>query len=92
MKRWHDKHLVKHEFQVGQKVLLYNSRLKLFPGKLRSRWSGPLEIVQVFSHGAVELKIDDRTFKVNGQHLKPYFAGDIVPQGITYPLQNSTSG
>ena len=47
-KRWHDKHLVKREFQVGQKVLLYNSRLKLFLGKLRSRWSGPFEIVQVF--------------------------------------------
>ncbi|KAL5583455.1 hypothetical protein UlMin_015897 [Ulmus minor] len=40
-KVWHDKHILKREFQVGQKVLLYNSRLRLFPGKLRSRWSGP---------------------------------------------------
>ena len=40
-KRWHDKHLVRREFKIGDKVLLFNSRLKLFPSKLRSRWSGP---------------------------------------------------
>ena len=74
-KRWHDKHIVRCEFQPGQKVLLYNSRLKLFPGKLRSRWSGPFEIIQVFPHGAVELKSGDRTFKVNGQRLKEYIDG-----------------
>ena len=38
-KRWHDKHLVRREFEEGAKVLLFNSRLKLFPGKLKSRWS-----------------------------------------------------
>jgi len=37
MKTWHDKHIHRREFQVGDLVLLFNSRLKLFPGKLRSR-------------------------------------------------------
>ena len=40
-KKWHDKHIQSREFYPGQKVLLFNSQLKLFPGKLRSRWSGP---------------------------------------------------
>ncbi|XP_052171583.1 uncharacterized protein LOC127787562 [Diospyros lotus] len=34
----HDKLIAKKEFNVGNKVLLYNSRLKLMPGKLHSRW------------------------------------------------------
>ena len=38
-KSWHDKHIIRKEFEVGQRVLLFNSRLKLFPGKLKSRWS-----------------------------------------------------
>ena len=40
-KKYHDKKLLKRDFQPGQKVLLFNSRLKLFPGKLKSKWSGP---------------------------------------------------
>ncbi|KAK8667594.1 hypothetical protein V6N13_007742 [Hibiscus sabdariffa] len=58
----------------GQQVLLFNSRLKLFPGKLKSRWSGPFEITQVAPHGAITLKSlnDGQEFKVNGQRLKPY--------------------
>ena len=41
MKAWHDKYIVRKEFEPGQQVLLFNSQLKLFPGKLKSRWSGP---------------------------------------------------
>ncbi|KAM6553959.1 hypothetical protein CsatB_014721 [Cannabis sativa] len=77
-KRWHDRHLARKEFQPGQQVLLYNSRLKLFPGKLKSRWSGPFTVVQVFPYGAVEVKGEKpETFKVNGQRLKPYLGGHI---------------
>ena len=52
---WHDKHLVKNEFKSGQQVLLFNSSLKLFPGKLKSRWSRPFVIMQVFPYGSVKL-------------------------------------
>ena len=34
---WHDKHIVRKEFEPGKRVLLFNSRLKLFQGKLKSR-------------------------------------------------------
>ncbi|KAL5560366.1 hypothetical protein UlMin_036577 [Ulmus minor] len=43
-KKWHDRHIQKRDFEEGQQVLLFNSRLKLFPGKLRSRWSGPFTV------------------------------------------------
>jgi hypothetical protein len=41
-KRIHDKHIMNREFREGDLVLLFNSRLTLFPGKLKSRWSGHL--------------------------------------------------
>ena len=66
-KRWHDKHLIKRDFMVGDKVLLFNTRLKLFLGKLKSKWTGPYEITKVFPFGAVEVThLDKGTFKVNG--------------------------
>ncbi|XP_075494038.1 uncharacterized protein LOC142531695 [Primulina tabacum] len=66
--KWHDKLIVRRELKPGQQVLLFNSRLKLFPGKLKSRWSGPFLVETVYPHGAIELKCSDgRTFKVNGQ-------------------------
>src|SRR4051812_20525626 len=76
MKRWHDKHILPTTFVVGQKVLLYNSKLRLFPGKLRSRWTGPYVIQKVYPFGAVDLiHPEGRIFKVNGQRLKPYIEG-----------------
>ncbi|GJU23976.1 hypothetical protein Tco_1162597 [Tanacetum coccineum] len=61
---------------VGDQVLLFNSRLKIFSGKLKSRWSGPFTIVQVFPYGTVELSQNSGpNFKVNGHRLKHYFGG-----------------
>ncbi|XP_016461105.2 uncharacterized protein LOC107784481 [Nicotiana tabacum] len=74
MKKMHDKHIVDRNFKPGDKVLLYNSRLRLFPGKLKSRWSGPFRVVQMIASGAVEIESEDVTnkFSVNGQILKHY--------------------
>ncbi|XP_019241902.1 PREDICTED: uncharacterized protein LOC109221933, partial [Nicotiana attenuata] len=71
MKKMHDKHIVDKDFKPGDMVLLYNSRLRLFPGKLKSRWSGPFRVVQMFASGAVEIESKDGTNKlsVNGQRL-----------------------
>nr|XP_018624034.1 uncharacterized protein LOC108943939 [Nicotiana tomentosiformis] len=55
-KMWHDKHIQYREFEPGQEVLLFNSRLKLFPEKLKSRWASPFEVVSVKPHRAVELR------------------------------------
>jgi len=78
-KRYHDKNLVSREINSGQLVLLYNSRLKLFPGKLKSKWYGPFLVKSVSPYGAVELTTpeSDRSFKVNGQRVKPYLGGDL---------------
>ena len=75
MKVHHDQHVHRKTFHVGQKVLLYNSRLHLFPEKLRSKWSGPYHIKKIFSYGAIEVQNpkNGTPFKVNGQRLKPYF-------------------
>ena len=75
-KRWHDKHIVPKEFHEGDLVLLFNSRLRLFPGKLRSRWSGPFQVRKVHPHGAIEIWSEETgQFKVNGQRLKKYIIG-----------------
>jgi hypothetical protein len=68
MKKVHDQNMLRRSFEPGQKVLLYNSRLHLFPRKLRSQWTGPFIFRSVFSHGAIEIEDtkNDSTFKVNG--------------------------
>ena len=55
-KRWHDQKILRREFKAGELVLLYNSRLKLFLGKLKSRWSGPYIVVTSTPFGVVTLK------------------------------------
>ncbi|RVW23242.1 hypothetical protein CK203_100432 [Vitis vinifera] len=74
MKRWHDQLISNKEFRKGQRVLLYDSRLHIFPGKLKSRWIGPFIIHQVHLNGVVELLNSNGTniFKVNGHRLKPF--------------------
>ena len=72
MKIMHDRIITQKEFQSGQKVLLYNSRLHLFLVKLKSRWTGPYIVHKVHPHGAVEVHntTDGTTFQVNGHHFK----------------------
>lgn len=78
-KAYHDKRIISRSFSPNDQVLLYNSRLKLFPGKLKSRWSGPFTIKEVRSHGAVVLlNTKGEEFVVNGQRLKPYLADTYI--------------
>ena len=89
-KAWHDKHITKKEFEEGQQVLLFNSRLKLFPGKLKSRWSGPFTVTKVFSHGGAEVTHPEKgTLTVNTQRLKPHFGGEFHADKQTIPLTAS---
>ena len=55
-KKWHDQKILRREFKAGDQVLLFNSRLKLFLGKLKSKWSGPYTVVGSTTFGAVTLK------------------------------------
>ena len=78
-KKWHDQRILRREFKAGDQVLLFNSRLKLFPSKLKSKWSGPYTVVASTTFGAVTLKTSNgEEFKVNGQQLKQYLGRNII--------------
>ncbi|GJU17546.1 reverse transcriptase domain-containing protein [Tanacetum coccineum] len=92
-KKIHDSKIKNRVFNVGDRVLLFNSRLKIFSGKLKTRWTRPFIFAQVFPYGTVELsQTDGPNFKVNGHRLKHYFGGDIptmvVPDLQTFPMDN----
>ena len=73
-KKWHYQMITRKNFKVGDQVLLCDSKLHLFPGKLKSRWSGPFIVQQAYPNGSMDLRDpnDDRVIKVNGQRVKPY--------------------
>ncbi|OIT33106.1 hypothetical protein A4A49_60473, partial [Nicotiana attenuata] len=74
LKMIHDRNILERNFKPGGTLFLYNSHLRLFPGKLKSRWPGPFRVVEVHPTGAVEIAAsnDSRTFRVNGHRLKHY--------------------
>ncbi|RVW86229.1 Retrovirus-related Pol polyprotein from transposon 17.6 [Vitis vinifera] len=74
LKKWHDQLVNQKNLTKGQRVLLYDSKLHLFPGKLKSRWTGPFIIHEVHPNGVVEVfnPTGNQTFKVNGHRLKPF--------------------
>ena len=74
-KKWHDQRILRKEFRKREQVLLFNSILKLFPGELKSKWSGSYTVVSSNTFGAVTLRNDTgEEFKVNGQILKHYLS------------------
>nr|GEU30264.1 reverse transcriptase domain-containing protein [Tanacetum cinerariifolium] len=90
-KRIHDAKIKNRVFNVGDRVLLFNSRLKIFLGKLKTHWSRPFTITKVFPYGSVELsQANGPNFKVNGHRVKHYFGGDVpqlvVPDLQTFPM------
>nr|GEV82630.1 retrovirus-related Pol polyprotein from transposon 17.6 [Tanacetum cinerariifolium] len=86
--KWlHDPKIKHRVFNIGDRVVFFNSRLKIFSGKLKSHWSGPFTISYVYPYGTVELaQPDGPNFKVNGHHLKHYF-GEDVPKMVVPDLQ-----
>nr|GEW03842.1 reverse transcriptase domain-containing protein [Tanacetum cinerariifolium] len=86
-KRLHESKIKDRVFNIGNRVLLFNSRLKIFSEKLKSRWSGPFIISQVYPYGTVELsQPDGPNFKVNGHRVKHYF-GEDIPKVVVLDLQ-----
>ena len=78
MKRAHDAKLRIKVVKEGQKVWLYNSKLKLFPGKLKSKWMGPYVVTRVGKLGEVQINDPKNGSKqtVNGHRLKEFWDGD----------------
>nr|GEV89063.1 reverse transcriptase domain-containing protein [Tanacetum cinerariifolium] len=92
-KKLHDAKIKNRIFNVGDQVLLFNSRLKIFSGKLKSRWSGPFTISEIYPSGTAKLiHPDGCKFKVNCHRLKHYHGGDPPPLEIpdvhTFPKEN----
>nr|GFA76510.1 reverse transcriptase domain-containing protein [Tanacetum cinerariifolium] len=92
-KKLYDDKIKDHIFNVGDQVLLFNSRLKIFLGKLKSRWSGPFIISEIYPYGTAKLiHPDGCNFKVNCHHLKHYHGEDPPPLEIpdvhTFPKDN----
>ena len=87
-KALHDQLISRMSFELNQKVWLFDSKLKLFPGKLRSKWNGPFIIDQIFPNGAVQISDPKtgNTFKVNGQRLKP-----VVDRNLPEPVSDSVA-
>nr|GFA99336.1 reverse transcriptase domain-containing protein [Tanacetum cinerariifolium] len=84
-------------FRTAFKTPIRCTLLKIFSGKLKTRWSGPFTITQVFPYGTVELsQTDEPNFKVNGHRHKHYFREDIpkmvVPNLQTLPQGPMNSG
>ena len=80
LKKWHDQLIARKNFNQGDQVLLYDSKLHLFPSKLKSRRIGPFIIHQSYPNGSIDLlnPNNNRVFKVNGQRVKPYTAQHTV--------------
>nr|GEW51139.1 reverse transcriptase domain-containing protein [Tanacetum cinerariifolium] len=85
-KKLHESKIKNRIFNVGDQVLLFNSRLKIFSRKLKTHWSSPFTITRVFPYGTIELsQPNGSNFKVNGYRVKHYFGGDI-PSNVTPDL------
>ena len=80
VKKWHEKRILKPEFNVGDKVLLYRSRFRFSLGKLLSKWEGPYLVEDVYHSSVIKINNFEGTkpHVVNGQRLKHYMAGDPV--------------
>nr|GEX73966.1 reverse transcriptase domain-containing protein [Tanacetum cinerariifolium] len=84
-KRIHDSKIKDRVFNVGDRVLLFNSRLNILSGKLKTRCSRPFTITHVFPYGTIELsQTDGPNFKMNGHRLKHYFGEDIPKMVVPY--------
>ena len=87
-KKWHDQRILRKEFRAGEKVLMFNSRLKLFPGKLKSKWGGPYTVVSSNTFGAVTLRADTgEEFRVNGQRLKHYLSREEGMEELQHDIE-----
>nr|GEZ26952.1 reverse transcriptase domain-containing protein [Tanacetum cinerariifolium] len=92
-KKLHNDKIKNRIFNVGDQVLIFNSRLKIFSGKLKSCWSGPFTISEIYPYGTAKLiHPDGCNFKVNCHRLKHYHGGDPptleIPDVHTFPKDN----
>ncbi|GKC68164.1 reverse transcriptase domain-containing protein [Tanacetum coccineum] len=90
-KKIHDSKIKNHVFNVGDRVLLFISRLNIFSGKLKTRWTGPFTVTQVFPYGIVELSQTDRpNFKIPSGEIKVHIEVLSVLWGNRLPIPDGS--
>jgi len=89
-KKWHDHRIKPKEFRKGDRVLLFNSKVRLFGvGKLRSKWKGPYTVIKTSEHGAITIADDEGNItKVNGHRLKVFLEPNFEKEIETIHLIN----
>jgi len=88
-KAYHDKKILTRTFQPNDQVLLYDSRLTLFPDKLSSRWTGPYTVHSVRPYGTIILENNNgKPFVVNRLRVKHYWAEAEIPVEKPLDLQD----
>ncbi|GKA18104.1 hypothetical protein Tco_0697941 [Tanacetum coccineum] len=86
IKKIHDSKIKNRVFNVGDRVLLFNSRLKIFSGKLKTRWTRLFTVAQVFPYGTIELsQTDGPNFKI-----APDFEDSRARAFVHHPLRASS--
>nr|GEY41542.1 DNA-directed DNA polymerase [Tanacetum cinerariifolium] len=78
-KKIHDSKIKNHIFNVGGRVLLFNSRLQIFSRKLKTHWSGPFTITKVFPYGTIELSQPDGPKFKRSDKIKDGLGYSVVP-------------
>lgn len=92
MKMIHDRSIIEQNIKLGDTVLLHNSCLRLFLGKLKSRWSEHFCVVEIHPTSGVEIAVsnESRIFKVNGHRLKHYVGlGEEKKVSVTHLIEPS---
>ena len=79
------------KFHERNLVLLFNSGLKFFPVKLRSRWSSLFKVSKIYSYDAIEIWSEEGSFKANGQRLKHYNINESSEKRKNYILSQPLS-
>nr|GFB36991.1 reverse transcriptase domain-containing protein [Tanacetum cinerariifolium] len=79
IKKLHDDKIKNRIFNVGDQVLLFNSTLKIFLGKLKSCWSGPFTISEIYPYSPSKLKIFSG--KLKSRWSSPFTISEIYPYG-----------
>ena len=61
-------------------MLLFNSRLRFFAGKLLSKWEGPYIVEEVYRSSAIKINNAEGNNPkvVNGQRIKHYISGTPI--------------
>lgn len=93
VKKHHDKKILNKSLKPGHMVLLFNSRLKLFSGRLKSKWSRTFQIKEVKHYREIMLEnpVSKENWTINGQRLNIYLGGEIDRLTTTIPFSNPLS-